>query len=658
MVFNNLLVENCTFTRNRAGSNGGAISSAMWNMPQVISSLFANNTSTDGTSAIANSFSSLMMVVNCSIVNNKSDTGLGKAISATMGADVRIYNSILWNNANNSVAGGADVEAVTESMLDENARKRYDTLQGERVNWLGIMDIRNSIVQSLNTIPLGTDSIAPRLSGANLSQAEINAAVNAMKDADARGELESSGAVNVGSGVRPKLRDPSYGNSAEDPLFLSSPAGKISVQSPAANAGNNRWINWNMISHAVAEADIMDVAGKKRVQNSRVDIGAYEVNPAQPDSSPLAGANVEVGAGNAGSAAPSGLGAGTLSTTSPAISSGATVYYVKPTASGDGSGSSWANATSDLGNAMSHANAEVWVAAGTYRPTAGSDRTASFSLADGVRVFGGFAGSETTRAARNWKTNVTIISGDIGTPGDSSDNSKNLFRNVDATRASSTVLDGFTLSDAYSSDADGGAIQNVDSAPLIRNCVFRNNHARNGGAIFSIGSNPQGSTLLDCEFRDNSSEAEGGAVSYTQTLFGSNLIFRGNTAGTKGGAISVSGNSAGQYCTIQNGLFYNNTSSGGTGGAIASSGLLLNVVNSTFYANTARVSSTGRAGGGAIDDGTTAPEDGPAQILNSIFYKNTAVNLGGGGTQTGESLPERSSHRLPRSILCERGGGR
>ncbi len=653
LVFNNLLVENCTFTRNQAGSNGGAISSAMWNMPQVISSVFANNTSTDGTSAIANSFSSIMMVVNCSIVNNKSETSLGKAVSATMGADVRVYNSILWNNANKSVTSGADVEAVTESMLDENARKRYDALQGERVNWLGIMDIRNSIVQSLDTIPLGTDSIAPRLAGANLSQAEINAAVAAMKDADARGELESSGAVNVGAGVRPKLRDPSYGNSAADPLLLSSPTGKISVQSPATNAGKNQWITWKMISHAVAETNIMDVSGQKRVQNSRVDIGAYEVDTAQPDSAPLAGANVEVGAGNAGNTTPSGVGAGTIATTNPAVPRGATVYYVKPTASGNGSGLSWANATSDLGSAISHANAEVWVAAGTYRPTAGSDRSASFSLANGVRVFGGFAGSETTRAARNWKTNVTIISGDIGTPGDASDNSKNLFRNVNATRASSTVLDGFTLRDAYSTDADGGAILNVDSAPLVRNCVFRNNHARNGGAISSSGSNPEGSTLLDCEFRDNSSEAEGGAVSYAQTLFGSNVIFRGNTAGTRGGAIAVTGSVAGQYATIQNGLFTNNAAADGTGGAIASAGLLLNVVNATFYGNTATATSAQKVGGGAIDDGTTAPEDSPAQIFNSIFYKNTVVNLGSGGIQTVEKQQIQSALPLLRNSLVQ-----
>ncbi|MBK1818069.1 tandem-95 repeat protein [Luteolibacter yonseiensis] len=650
LVFNNLLVENCTFTKNRAESNGGAISSAMWNMPQVISSVFANNTSTDGTSAVANSFNSIMMMVNCTVINNKSETALGKALSAAMGADVRVYNSILWNNANKTVASGADVEAVTESMLDENARARYNALQGEQVNWLGIMDIRNSIIQSLDTIPLGTDRIAPRLAGVNLSQSEINAAIAATREADARGELESSGAVNVGEGVRPKLRDPAYGNSSADPMLVSSPKGKPSVQSPANNAGANQWITWKMISHAVDLENIMDVAGKKRVLNSRVDIGAYEVDSTLPDSSALAGTTVEVGAGSSSNPVASGVGAGSAGMINATIPSGVAVYYVRPTATGNGSGLSWANATSDLAAAVSHANAEVWVAAGTYRPTTGSDRNASFSLADGVRVFGGFAGTETTRAARDWKTRVTIISGDIGTPNVAGDNSKNLFKNTNARRASSTVLDGFTLRDAYSSDADGGAILNVDSAPLVRNCVFLNNHARNGGAIHSSGL-VEGSILVNCEFRNNSAEAAGGAVSYAHTLFGNNLVFNGNTAGTAGGAISVTGSIPGQFCTIQNGLFSNNASASGAGGAISSSMLQLNVVNSTFYGNSATATSTQKTGGGAIDDGTSVPADTTAQIFNSIFYKNTAVNLGTGGGQTVEKQQIQSAGPLLRNSL-------
>ncbi len=44
----------------------------------------------------------------------------------------------------------------------------------------------------------------------------------------------------------------------------------------------------------------------------------------------------------------------------------------------------------------------------------GTDRTISFELKNGVAIYGGFAGTETLRTQRNPATNVTVLSGDIG----------------------------------------------------------------------------------------------------------------------------------------------------------------------------------------------------------------------------------------------------
>src|SRR4051794_18860123 len=72
------------------------------------------------------------------------------------------------------------------------------------------------------------------------------------------------------------------------------------------------------------------------------------------------------------------------------------VVYVVPGGAGTHSGMSWANAQ-NLQAALSAARpgARLWVKAGTYTPTSGTDRGISFVLKTGVAVYGGFAGTET-----------------------------------------------------------------------------------------------------------------------------------------------------------------------------------------------------------------------------------------------------------------------
>ena len=101
----------------------------------------------------------------------------------------------------------------------------------------------------------------------------------------------------------------------------------------------------------------------------------------------------------------------------------AAIRYVKTTATGSGNGSSWANASGNL-QAMIDASAsgdEVWVAAGTYKPTAyptgctncTTTRDRAFILKNGVKVYGGFAGTESLLTQRNIAGNPTILSGDF-----------------------------------------------------------------------------------------------------------------------------------------------------------------------------------------------------------------------------------------------------
>jgi hypothetical protein len=87
---------------------------------------------------------------------------------------------------------------------------------------------------------------------------------------------------------------------------------------------------------------------------------------------------------------------------------------------------SWATATADLQGAINSLSAggEVWVAGGTYKPTAGTDREIYFRLKNNVAIYGGFVGTEAARSERPaidlTTPSSTTLSGDIGEVGDPS----------------------------------------------------------------------------------------------------------------------------------------------------------------------------------------------------------------------------------------------
>ena len=93
------------------------------------------------------------------------------------------------------------------------------------------------------------------------------------------------------------------------------------------------------------------------------------------------------------------------------------VLFVDAKATGAETGTSWADAFTDLQDALTviigapgYAE-EIWVAAGTYTPDPSGlvdPREASFQLINGVAIYGGFTGTETSREQRNWETHETI----------------------------------------------------------------------------------------------------------------------------------------------------------------------------------------------------------------------------------------------------------
>jgi len=238
-----------------------------------------------------------------------------------------------------------------------------------------------------------------------------------------------------------------------------------------------------------------------------------------------------------------------------------TRLYVNASASGANNGLSWANAFTDLKSALSLSQAgdTIWVAQGIYKPVQGTGRDSVFQLKSNVLLYGGFAGTETSLSQRDWAAHPTVLSGDIGAEGDSTDNSYTIL--YMESPDSGTVLDGLifrhgmalppTLSGSlFSPKQCGGAIYIMAfdefAYPVIRNCRFEHNHAAVHGGAVCINGGGDGSAapqFLDCVFERNSAGVNGGAVyrrgsSWSERIpdFG-NCIFRNNHAGERGGGL-------------------------------------------------------------------------------------------------------------------------
>lgn len=281
--------------------------------------------------------------------------------------------------------------------------------------------------------------------------------------------------------------------------------------------------------------------------------------------------------------------------------------FVHATASGAKNGISWSAAYSNLNEAIADSKEgdEIWVAEGIYVP--GGDTptlNAYFDIPDGVKLYGGFVGTETELGQRSYVNNLTVLSGDleandyagdvVNNRGDNANHIMVLQSNV--TKA--TVIDGFTFlgghSDATGSidNRSGGAILSYGSPYLINN-TFIDNYASCGGAI--------------C-FKDNAA-----AFTYVD-----NCTFIENEAGDRGGAISVM-NAGG---TFEDCAFYYNECLNFGGGAISVNESDLEILGCVFERNKA-------AAGGAIRL-TNVMEQTFLVISYSYFNENKALLDGGG----------------------------
>ena len=307
-----------------------------------------------------------------------------------------------------------------------------------------------------------------------------------------------------------------------------------------------------------------------------------------------------------------------------------TIRFAKPAGLNSGSCSSWATACKlQRAIALAVSGDQVWVARGTHKPTPTTDPTKSFHLKSGVAIYGGFSGSETLLSQRNWRTNLTTLSGDLGVIGDIADNSYHVVYATGVSR--SAVLDGFTIAAGNANGADpnnqGGGLYNNAGNPTLRNLKFIDNSAINGGGMANTNGSPM---LVRVIFSSNDAGAGGGLYnySYLSNPVLNNVVFAGNSASPSGGGMYSDSAAA----TLTSVTFSSNTASSG-GGMYGIDIGVTPLRNVTFYGNSA-------ANGGGI----YIAESSPA-LTNVTFSGNTASTNGGAIYNTSTS---GSPHLLDR----------
>ncbi len=322
------------------------------------------------------------------------------------------------------------------------------------------------------------------------------------------------------------------------------------------------------------------------------------------------------------------LGAVVASFTS--VTNAAVRYVDGGLTTGANNGTSWANAyqgAAGVATAMtaSVSGDQVWVKAGSYKPTLTTTRTFTHTMKSGVGVYGGFNGTETTLAQRDFTANVTTLTGDLagndnGTVGMMADNAYHVV--VGSSVLNTAILDGFRIVGGYANgatasnyDKGGGIIILSSGNPTVRNCKFIGNRCTFGGGAGYIYQAQ--ATFTNCEFTDNVGGSYGGAFdTNATTVTWTGCTFTNNQA-SRAGAIESYG---GSQTKITNCVFrLNKATSANSGGAVwAGTSSTVTVRNSTFVQN----STTATTGGGFYNT------SGTSTIANCIFWGN----FGSGGS--------------------------
>ena len=549
-------------------------------LPKIKHCVFRNNKSPYGVTGTAiRVTNSSPQISDCIFINNY---GSGSTVLSELNSTTVFTNCILSkNNAETSVI---ENNQSTTSIINCNL------VSNKTTNRRALTANNNSVVNVTNTIFYNNESmIYPGvISDYSIDSSEIAFTNSTVSVSNSITQVYDYGNLSLLS-KNPKFKDTSniagpdnFYYTSDDGLMLNNPC------SPAMNTGSN----------ASVSGITLDIIGNSRIASSIVDIGAYEVQTA-PMAIPK-------------------------------------TLYVNKTAVGNGSGTSWANAMTELQTAMQSCSDTIRVAAGTYYPSDNNEKN-SIWLENKRVILGGYPNTgNPTDAQRNPATNLTILSGEIPNGGGARSDILLRGRTVDST----SITDGIVIKKAdvgYSYANIGGAIfLTLNTNPVFRNCTISDNDNYNrGGGLYNVGgSNPRFENSI---FENNilTLGSEGGAVVnvnsspvFFKCIFRNNSTSIGVSTSANGGAVyNVSSNPVFDSCTFLKNLANNY--------AAAMKNYYSNPIirNCRFLGN---VSAPGMIGGNAND---MYNDHSSPQVFNTLFSDSTGCNYGGSIANLNQSNP-------------------
>lgn len=548
------------------------------------------------------------LIDRCGFFNNAAGE---RAVAENRGGAVwlagagTIVNTAIFNNENGGVRLENRAARVVNSTIARNTGSGAD---GSEAYVYNTVIWGNSLLTSTDQTRPGFDNCAYPEANPGGTDGQGNVYLAAKNNEDG-GPHFSSPSLKTGFDTDYDILHSLY------PLWTWEPM----EATPLVDAGNDG-------AYAAGTYGSVDLNGDRR-QQGKIDIGAFEYQP--------------VAAGR--------------------------IRYVKQGGTGDGT--SWTNASGDIqrmiddlaDNNPGRQPGEVWIAEGEYEPQtqliSNASYSASFRMRDGISVYGGFAGGETSKTERKLKTkpegeevmpwefeHTTVLKAAYY-------DRKNLTLNGNKWTLTSdsrhvvwfapmqgedpftqvTTLDGVTIMGGYAqggtglddfkTDRGAGVYMDGENAYLTNCTVTENNATGNGGGVYLRNGRVQSSLI----YNNNSDQNGGGVYVDDQGLVHRSML--ANNSARNGAGVYLDNSDEAQllpeYLILSTCVVSNNTASGNGAVYCNQGGVLLQntIVNNKCVTATDLTDPNASQTGGVYINYY-------ALVINSVLWNNIMQSTG------------------------------